>query len=138
MKASYLALQPPCARKHTSPCHTTLGTTRAFRKYPIHAKNKAEIQFVCNTRKWPPRPVSNAVSKQRSRQNRAIFCSYSKEGRDIVAEYARHVRRRPQNRALARQRRRGPVLRHARFPRRRRPVPAIPSGRRIASGAHRL
>src|ERR1700683_2108872 len=45
--------------------------------------------------------------RRKSRQNGEIFCSYSKEGRGTVAEYARHVRRRLQDRAFSRQRQRG-------------------------------
>jgi len=70
-------------QKTRVPVPYNIGNNRCFLEMPDSCKKHKEIQFVCNTRKWPPRPVSNAVSKQRSRQNRAIFCSYSKEGRDI-------------------------------------------------------
>src|SRR5271156_6174865 len=60
-------------KKPTSPCHTTLGTTRVFWKSAIHAKNIPEIQFDCNTLRCSPRPVCHDYLRKRTRQNGAGF-----------------------------------------------------------------
>jgi hypothetical protein len=71
MKASYLALQPPCARKHTSPCHTTSGTTGVFWKCPIHAKNIRKFNSFATRENGPrdlfPTPFRNKEAGKTAR-----------------------------------------------------------------------
>jgi hypothetical protein len=39
-------------------------------------ENILEIQFDCNTRKWPPRPVSNAIWEKEAGKT-AIFFAFT-------------------------------------------------------------